>query len=133
MTAISSMESLPKVEETELAFVNENTDEKFEEESPNSRKRGLSLKSGKENRGRKKQKDANDMDKQQPDGGGDNTKADADKENNGRPTSLNNSRHNRNNDPDTGAGNLVRRSINKKNKPAEAGVITRIYVENFMW
>ena len=133
MTAIARMETLAKVEATEEAFANENTGEGVEEELPTSRKRGLSLKSAKENGGRKKQKDANSVDKQKPDSVPDNTKVDADKENNGRPASLNSSRQNRSNDPNTQDESLGRRSINPKNKPPEAGVIKRIYVENFMW
>eukprot|EP00535_Pseudo-nitzschia_heimii_P003888 CAMPEP_0197177072 /NCGR_PEP_ID=MMETSP1423-20130617/2806_1 /TAXON_ID=476441 /ORGANISM="Pseudo-nitzschia heimii, Strain UNC1101" /LENGTH=1222 /DNA_ID=CAMNT_0042626559 /DNA_START=130 /DNA_END=3798 /DNA_ORIENTATION=+ len=126
------METPSEVEATEEAFANEKTSEGFQEESPTSRKRGLSVKPANENCGQKKQKDASSIDKQHPHGVAENTEVDADKENDGRPTSLNTSRQNRDDHPDTQDGNLMRRSINPKNKPPEAGVIKRIYVENFM-
>jgi hypothetical protein len=132
MQVISAMKTLTKEEAFEELFDNENMGKADQEESSSPRKRGSPLKSSTENPQRKKPKRANTNKQEELDGVIENTAAE-DKENNGRRPSPNSSHLN--NDVENGNGNdlFAERNLNPKNKPPEAGVITKIYAENFMW
>jgi chromosome segregation ATPase len=129
MVARTAMQTLTEGAESAEVFEDENMCGDNKEESPSLRKRGSPLKSSTDNPRRKKKKNAN-MDKQNLVEGVDGNTAIEEKENNGRRSSKSSSRLNK--EPDVGNDFLAGRNINSKNKPAEAGVITKIYAENFM-
>ena len=96
-------------------------DDNIDEVDPSPRKRSSPLKSSSGNSRQKKQKLSS--------GSGED-----EKENNGRrPSSSSSRRQNNSIKPETGLDFLAGRNINQKNKPPEAGIITKIYAENFMW
>ena len=102
--------------------------ENEDEASVSPRKRGSGLKSSSENPRRKKQKAGKPLSHESSEN--DTTQ---DKENNGRRTSSASRRRTTNESSTDATDFLAGRNINKPNKPPEAGVITRIYAENFMW
>ena len=103
-----------------------------DESASSPRKRGSPLKFSSDNPQRGKKQKRN---KQKPQDG----PVDEEKENNGRSRrpspSSSSSRRRKTNEPSRASakGYFDDRNINPPNKPAEAGVITKIYVENFMW
>ena len=101
--------------------------EELQEEPSSPQKRGSPLKSSSGNPRRKKQKHSSRDKQKPPDGAVD------DKENNGRHLSLSDSNMSKSHEPESGNDFLVGRNKNPKNRPPEAGVITKIHVENFMW
>jgi hypothetical protein len=129
MPVLSAMTTLTNAEASSEVLVGENMAEGDQEESLSPRKRGSPLKSSTDNPRRKKPKNGN-TGKQKP---LDDQIAVDDKENNGRRPSPNNSHPIGNNDPESANNLLAGRNINERNKPPEAGVITKIYAENFMW
>ena len=127
------MTTLANEEASEELFDNENMGEADQEESSSPRKRGSPLKSSTKNPRRKKSKRAANTNKEEPlDGVIENTAAE-DKENNGRRPSPHSPHLNKSTDVEGGNDFFKNRNINQKNKPPEAGVITKIYAENFMW
>ena len=99
-----------------------------QDESFNPRKRECPLNNPTDNPGCKRQKHASADNFKTPfDVIG--NRAVEEKENNGRCLSPKCLYFSKRNDNDFFAD----RNVNRKNKPPEAGVITRIYIENFMW
>ena len=96
----------------------------LEEESLSSKKRGSPLKDSSDNPRQKKQRRSKKKTLEN---------AADDKENNGRRPSPSNSHSSQNMEAESGNDFLAGRNKNSKNRPPEAGVITKIYVENFMW
>ena len=96
----------------------------LEEESASSKKRGSPLKASSDNPRQKKQKRSK---KRTLENAADN------KENNGRRPSLSNSQSSQAMEAESGNDFLAGRNKNQKNRPPEAGIITKIYAENFMW
>lgn len=96
----------------------------LEEESASSKKRGSPLKASSDNPRQKKQKRSKKRTLEN---------AADDKENNGRRPSPSNSQSSQATEAETGNDFLAGRNKNQKNKPPEAGIITKIYAENFMW
>jgi len=95
-------------------------DDNIDEGNPSPRKRSSPLKSSTGNSRQKKQKISSGSDEDE-------------KENNGRrPSSSSSRRQNHSIKPESGLDFLAGRNINQKNKPPEAGIITKIYAENFM-
>lgn len=111
----------------DIEIENENMNEELQEELSSPQKRGSPLKSSSGNPRRKKQKHSSRDKQKPPDGAVD------DKENNGRHPSPSDSNMSKSHEPESGNDFLVGRNKNPKNRPPEAGVITKIHVENFMW
>ena len=123
---VSAMTADTETEASAEMLVNDNMDDGVQEESPSRRKRGSPLKSTTDNKRQRRSK----ADKKKPF-----DDATQDKENNGRRPSPNTARADESESVELESGNdfLAGRNINPENKPAEAGVITKIYAENFMW
>ena len=125
ITDHNTIENPVKVEPDAEANVHNNMSQKDHEESSSSRKRRSALKSttDKNRRKRKKQEPADEEN---------NNVVVEGKENNGHQPSPTTS-HESLNTKTNASGFFADRNVNAVNKPPEAGVITTIKVENFMW
>lgn len=120
MPAALAMTAHNEIEASTEMLINNNTDEL----TPSPRKRASPLKSSSGNSRQKKQKLSS---------GPVDDIAEDEKENNGRRPSPGSSLSQQSTKYESRLDFLAGRNINEKNKPPEAGIITKIYAENFMW
>lgn len=124
MPVIPETNAENEAEEAAEMIVDHDENAGLEEESPSSKKRGSPLKDSSDNPRQKKQRRSKKKTQEN---------AADDKENNGRRPSPSSSHSNQSMEAESGNDFLAGRNKNQKNKPPEAGIITKIYAENFMW